>query len=176
MIDYEILSAEQAQQEHPALCAVLTGCVEQGASVGFIDAADQPAIARFWQDVVYSIASGDKTLLVARDRGRIVATVIVVLGMMPNGAHRAEISKLLVQPDARRQGIARQLMRQAEQIAREAQRSLLVLDTRSGDVAEQLYLSLGWQVAGRIPWFARSTAGEMDATTVMYKRLDQQHA
>ncbi|WP_437608288.1 GNAT family N-acetyltransferase [Erwinia sp. V71] len=172
MIDYEILNAEQAQQEHAALCDVLTGCVAQGASVGFIDATDQPPIARFWQDVVYSIASGDKTLLVARDRGRIVATVIVVLGMMPNGAHRAEISKLLVHPDARRQGIARQLMLQAEQIARAAQRSLLVLDTRSGDVAEQLYLSLGWQVAGSIPWFARSTEGEMDATTVMYKRLE----
>ncbi|MFS2223350.1 GNAT family N-acetyltransferase [Pantoea sp. B65] len=173
MIDYQILSAGQAQQAHSALCEVLTRCVAQGASVGFIDAADDAAISRFWQDVIYSIASGDKRLLVAREQGRIVGTIIVVLGMMPNGAHRAEIAKLLVHPQARRQGIARQLMLQAEQIAIQAQRTLLVLDTRSGDVAEQLYLSLGWQVAGAIPYYARSTAGEFDATTVMYKRLGQ---
>ncbi|MCU5772926.1 GNAT family N-acetyltransferase [Erwiniaceae bacterium BAC15a-03b] len=173
MIDYEMLNAAQAQQEHPALCEVLTACVAQGASVGFIDAADHLSIARFWQDVVYSLASGDKRLLVAREQGRIVGTIIVVLGMMPNGAHRAEISKLLVHPRARRQGIARQLMLQAEQIAVRAQRTLLVLDTRSGDVAEQLYRSLGWQAAGSIPHYARSTAGEFDATTLMYKLAGQ---
>lgn len=172
-IYYQIVSAEQAQQEQAALRRVLTGCVEQGASVGFIDAADTTAIARFWQGVVHSIASGDKQLLVARQHGIIVGTVMVVVGMMPNGTHRAEISKLLVHPDARRQGIARQLMLMAEAIARRAQRSLLVLDTRSGDTAEQLYLSLGWQVAGAIPDYAQSTAGEYEATTLMYKRLGQ---
>jgi len=173
MIDYETLSAAQAQQELAALCEVLTGCVAQGASVGFIDVADTASVARFWQDVIYRLASGDKQLLVARQQGKIVATAIVVLGMMPNGAHRAEINKLLVHPAARRQGIARQLMLHAELIAVQARRSLLVLDTRSGDAAEQLYLSLGWQVAGTIPCFARSTEGEFDATTVMYKRVGQ---
>ena len=173
MIDYEILSAEQAQHEHAALGEVLIGCVAQGASVGFIDASDIAPMARFWQEVVHSLARGDKQLLVARQQQKIVATIIVGLAMMPNGAHRAEISKLLVHPSARRQGIARQLMLQAERIAVQAQRSLLVLDTRSGDRAEQLYLSLGWQVAGAIPHFARSTQGECEATTVMYKCLGQ---
>lgn len=171
MIDYQHLSAEQAQQEQAALCRVLTDCVAHDASVGFIDAADAAPVSRFWQDVVYSIASGDKHLLVARQQGLIVATVIVATGMLPNGAHRAEISKLLVHSHARRQGIARRLMIMAEEVARKAQRRLLVLDTRSGDVAEQLYLSLGWQVAGTIPCYARSTTGEYEATTLMYKHI-----
>ena len=47
----------------------------------------------------------------------------------------------------------------------------MVLDTRSGDVASLLYLSLGWEIAGAIPFYAQSTEGAMDATTVMYKRL-----
>lgn len=111
-----------------------------------------------------------KQLLVAREQDRIVGTIIVALGMMPNGRHRAEISKLLVHPDARRKGIARQLMLQAEQIAIKANRTLLVLDTRSGDIAETLYQSLGWQVAGMIPDYALSTTGVLDATTIMYKR------
>lgn len=171
MIEIEQLSATQAQPLLAALTDVLQGCVADGASVGFIDAADRQAIERFWQDKIDSLASGDHHLLVAWQQGVMVATVMVGYSAMPNGRHRAEISKLLVVPAARRQGIARRLMQQAEQLAVEQGKTLLVLDTRSGDVATDLYLSLDWQVAGAIPWYAESTAGGLDATTLMYKRL-----
>lgn len=167
-IDYQWLNAGQAQQALPELCDVLDGCVAQGASIGFVQ-RDAQQFTRFWLDAVLSLACGDKQLLVARQGGRIVATVMLVLAMPANGAHRAEVVKLLVHPDARRRGIARALMLQAEARAVESGRSLLVLDTRSGDVAEPLYLALGWQVAGQIPCYARSTAGVMDATTIMFK-------
>lgn len=169
MTEYQWLTAQQAQAELPALCKVLDGCIAEGASIGFIH-RDPDALHHFWQDAVLSLACGDKQLLVARIAGRIVATVMLVLAMPANGAHRGEIIKLLVHPDARRCGIARQLMCQAEQRAWQAGRSLLVLDTRSGDIAESLYHELGWQVAGQIPAYARSTAGELDSTTVMYKQ------
>lgn len=169
-ISYHCLNADEVKAELPSLINVLSGCVEDGASVGFISLDPHP-MDQFWQDVVTSVACGDKTLLVARQNGTIVGTVIVVLGMMPNGQHRAEISKLLVHPDARRQGIARQLLRWSEEVAKDAGRTLLVLDTRSGDVAEQLYLREGWLISGSIPDFARSTRGELDATTVMFKQV-----
>jgi ribosomal protein S18 acetylase RimI-like enzyme len=171
MIDYQMLSATQAQQRLSELCDVLQGCVAQGASVGFIDAADQQAILRFWQNRIYSLASGNDELWVACQHGAIVATVMINNSAMPNGRHRAEISKLLVHPRARRQGIARQLMQQAEQRARQMGKTLLVLDTRSGDIASDLYRSLDWQVAGSIPFYAESTTGELDATTYMFKVL-----
>ncbi|QCP59004.1 GNAT family N-acetyltransferase [Pantoea sp. SO10] len=171
MIDIEPLSATQAQPLLAALCDVLQGCVADGASVGFIDAGDRAAIERFWQDKIYSLASGDNQLLVAYQQGVIVATVMVGFSAMPNGRHRAEISKLLVHPRARRQGIARRLMQQAEQLAAQQGKTLLVLDTRSGDVATTLYLSMDWQIAGSIPLYAESTEGVLDATTVMYKVL-----
>ena len=117
MIDIELLSATQAQPLLAALCDVLQGCVADGASVGFIDADDRAAIERFWQDKIYSLASGDNQLLVAWQAGEIVATVMLGFSSMPNGRHRAEISKLLVHPRARRQGIARRLMLRAEQLA-----------------------------------------------------------
>lgn len=169
MTEIEQLSATQAQPLLAALTAVLQGCVADGASVGFIDAGDRAAMERFWQDKIFSLASGDNQLLVARQQGVIVATVMVGFSAMPNGRHRAEISKLLVHPDARRQGIARRLMQQAEQLAIEQGKTLLVLDTRSGDVATDLYLSMDWQIAGSIPLYAESTEGALDATTVMYK-------
>lgn len=167
-LEFNWLDAQQAQRELQPLCEVLEGCVALGASVGFVE-RDMTVFQRFWQDTVLSLACGDRLLLVARLQGRIVATVMVVLAMPPNGMHRAEIVKLLVHPDARRRGIARQLMQQAEERARAAGRSLLTLDTRSGDTGEALYASLGWLVAGQIPDYACSVTGVREATTLMYK-------
>lgn len=169
MIEIEELTAAHAQPLLGALTDVLQACVADGASVGFIDAADRDVMARFWQGKIDSLASGDHQLLVARQQGEIVATVMVGYSAMPNGRHRAEISKLLVHPDARRQGIARRLMQRAEQLAVGQGKTLLVLDTRSGDVATDLYVSMNWQIAGSIPHYAASTEGALDATTVMYK-------
>src|SRR3546814_20723498 len=65
--------------------------------------------------------------------------------------------KLLGHPDFRRQGIAKALMAELERRARELGRSLLTLDTRTGDQAEPLYASLGYKVAGMIPDYCRDT-------------------
>lgn len=169
-LHYQTLTAAEAEAEKIALYNVLCACVAEGASIGFTSLDAQP-MQRLWQGVITSLANGQKQLIVARQNDEIVATVIVALEMPPNGAHRAEIAKLLVHPKARRQGIARDLLQQAEKLAQQAGRSLAVLDTRTGDVAEQLYLSEGWQVSGQIPGYALSTEGVADATTVMYKFL-----
>jgi len=172
MINYAILRADEAQQQLGELTEVLRACVADGASVGFIDAEDEEVMTRFWQQRIAGLADGDSELFVARQHDSIVGTVILSGSAMPNGRHRAEISKLLVHPRARRQGIARELMELAGQRARTQGKTLLVLDTRSGDVASELYRSLGWQVAGSIPFYAESTEGVLDATTYMYKVLE----
>lgn len=171
MIDYTRFSATQAQQQLSDLSALLQACVAEGASVGFTDAADQQVIRHFWQQRIPALAAGESQLFVARQQETLLGTVMINHSAMPNGRHRAEVSKLLVHPQARRQGIARALMQRAEQQARAEGKTLLVLDTRSGDVASDLYRSLGWQVAGSIPFYAESTAGVLDATTLMYKVL-----
>ena len=69
--------------------------------------------------------------------------------------------------------IARALMGRLEAEARARGRSLLTLDTRTGDMAEPLYLSLGFQPAGVIPGYCRDAgSSRMDATTIMWKTLD----
>ena len=113
-----------------------------------------------------------RRILVARQNGRIVGTVQLDLDTPPNQPHRAEVTKLLVHPEARRQGIARQLMVALEEAARSARRTLLTLDTWTGSHAEQLYRSLGYTVVGVIPRYARgSITKELDGTTIMYKEL-----
>jgi ribosomal protein S18 acetylase RimI-like enzyme len=80
---------------------------------------------------------------------------------------------LLVHPDFRRRGLARALMAELEAHARMLGRSLLTLDTRTGDRAEPLYASLGYETVGVIPRFCRDpfAADKLDGTTIMYKVL-----
>jgi len=63
-------------------------------------------------------------------------------------------------------------MAEIELYAVRLHRSLLTLDTRTGDSAEPLYASMGYQTTGIIPGYCRDTFSErLDATTIMYKNL-----
>jgi GNAT superfamily N-acetyltransferase len=80
--------------------------------------------------------------------------------------------KLLVHPDFRGRGIARDLMAKLEGVARAEGLTLLTLDTRTGDMAEPLYLSIGYVLAGVIPEYARAPASPvLEATSFLYKKL-----
>ncbi|PWF33327.1 GNAT family N-acetyltransferase, partial [Yersinia pestis] len=78
------------------------------------------------------------------------STVQLVRATKANALHRAEIEKLMVHPKARQQGIAFTLLELVEQYAKQIGLSLLVLDTRTGDVSEQLYRKFGFEYAGLI--------------------------
>ena len=149
------------------LTALLIEVVGQGASVGFLNPIS-PADARaYWQGVL----APHVTLLVAEQQGKLVGTAQLHAAQQPNASHRAEVCKLMVHPAAQRRGIARALMEKLESSARAGGRTLLVLDTRSGDVSSDLYRSLGYVEVGRIPRYARSSSGQLDSTVLFYKEL-----
>jgi ribosomal protein S18 acetylase RimI-like enzyme len=156
------------------LATVLHATVRAGASVGFVLPFGLDEALEFWRDrVLPSVQYGTRRLWLVKAGDRIVGTVQLLLDTMPNQRHRAEVAKLLVHPDARRLGIGRALMQAVEDAARADRRTLLTLDTRTGDSAEPLYRSLGYLTAGVIPGYAQhpSSPEEFEATTVMYKVL-----
>ena len=71
-----------------------------------------------------------------------------------------------------RAGIGRRLLTAAEDSARAAGRTLLLLDTESGSAGDLLYRSCGWIEIGRVPDHAFKTNGRLAETTMFYKRLD----
>lgn len=158
------------------LAEILRACVLGGASVGFeLPFPHEQALA-FWHGLEGAVARGERRLFVARGnggvlKGRIAGTVALLPSAMPNSRHRAELSKMLVHPDARRQGLARGLLRHAEAVALAMGRTLLVLDTCSGEPAERMYLDFGYLRCGEIPQFASMPDGRLGATTFMYKQL-----
>lgn len=171
--DIEMLRTPPGEAETDALAEILHACVLDGASVGFILPFEMSAARAFWTRTVSpGLAAGTRRLFLAHLGGEVVGTVQLNLDTMPNQAHRADVSKLLVHPKARRQGLARALMEALEAQARAEGRTLLTLDTRSGDAAEPLYLSLGYELAGRYPGYARAPRMDvLEATSLMFKAL-----
>ena len=169
----ETLDHAAAQAAIPDLARILHACVQDGASVGFILPFSIDDAAAWWRGTVLpGVAGGERILLAARQGGRIIGTAQLVPAGMPNQRHRADVSKVLVHPDAQRRGVARALMQRLEAIALQHGRTLLVLDTVEGSPAQPLYAGLGYQLAGVIPHYARAALHPaLEPTAVMYKAL-----
>jgi len=158
-------------REIQGLSDVLIDCVEGGASVSFMLPMSRPKAEAFWRTVAASVARGERLVLVAEDdAGVIVGSAQVILAQPENQPHRADLAKMLVHRRARRRGIGAALLAAAERSALSAGKTLLVLDTASGD-AERLYARQGWQRCGQIPNYALWPDGTPCATTIFFKFL-----
>jgi GNAT superfamily N-acetyltransferase len=128
--------------------------------------------AEKWWLATLAEASPKAVFLVARDEEGIVGTVQLHPAWAPNQPHRAEIAKLLVHRECRRNGLGTLLMQNIEAAARGAGFGLLTLDAKAGGAAEQLYRRLGWTVAGSIPAYALDPDGTTPhAAVIFYKHL-----
>ena len=172
-ITISTFSGEELASHVGELSALLHACVHAGASIGFVLPHSEAESQAFWLgNVLPAVAGGARLMLVARSDNRIVGSVQLDHDTMPNQPHRAEVRKLLVHPRFRRRGIAKLLMAELERHASRIGRSLLTLDTRTGDAAEPLYASLGYQTTGVIPGYCLNPfEPRLDPTTIMYKAL-----
>lgn len=146
--------------------------MEGGDSVGFMAPLVWEKADAFWRGVAEGVEAGQRILLVAEDRasGVIVGTVQVVFGQPENQPHRADVAKTLVHRRARRRGLGAALMWAADDAARAAGKTLLVLDTASSD-AERLYECLGWTRVGPVPGYTLMPDGRPCDTTIFYKLI-----
>ena len=168
-----VFSADDVARHIGELAALLHACVHAGASINFVLPYSDADSRAYWRNkVLPGVRDGTRVLFAARLGGRIAGSVRLDTDTPPNQPHRAEVSKLMVHPDCRRRGLARTLMAALERHAAAIGRTLITLDTRTGDSAEPLYTSLGYTTAGIIPGYCRDPFKDrLDATTIMYKAL-----
>lgn len=172
-IEIAAFAADDILAHRSGLGELMHACVHAGASIGYVLPFTEADGEAFWTGKVMAAVSGGKLcLLVALQGGRIAGSAQLDWDTPPNQPHRAEVRKLLVHPLFRRRGIARALMAEIELRARMLGRSLMTLDTRTGDAAEPLYASMGYQSTGIIPGYCiDAISGARDSTTIMYKHL-----
>ena len=162
---------ELTSRDLDGLCDVLVDCVDGGASVSFMYPMTREKAETFWREVGASVAKGERVLVVAEDEDGIIGTAQAIWATPENQPHRADVSKMLVHRRARRRGVGAAVLAAAERAAREAGRTLLVLDTASAD-AERLYERSGWRRVGIIPRYALLPDGPFCQTVVFYKNLE----
>lgn len=165
------LSQDEARETLPDLIALLQDTVNHGSSVGFMPPLSDSTAEQYWIAVFADVAAGKRHLLVARADDRVCGSVQLALVTKENGLHRADVEKLVVHSAYRNRGIAHSLLSALEDEARKAKRTLLVLDTVEGSVADGLYRRCGYNPVGVIPKYALSAQGVLDSTVVFYKLL-----
>lgn len=168
------MSLAELDRDLTQLGEMLHAVVHDGASIGFVLPFSEAEAKDFWTEKVRPEVAGNRRhLFVARLGGTIAGSVQLAHGMPANQPHRVDVNKLMVHPDFRRRGVAKLLMTALEETARAMARTLITLDTRTGDKAEPLYTALGYRTVGIIPNFCRDTKdpGRLDPTTIMYKEI-----
>jgi ribosomal protein S18 acetylase RimI-like enzyme len=150
---------------------MLVEAVADGASLTFMDPLSPDVARGFWAESLARADAGTRVVLGAWEGSVLTGTVTLELATPPNQQHRGEIAKLITAIAYRRRGIARALMLEAERIALERGRTLLVLDTAEEDGAAPLYEGLGYQRLGVIPEYALKPQGGLIGAVFMYKRI-----
>lgn len=165
------VETDEAMALIPQLAALLQDAVASGASLGFWEPLDDERAHDYWRAISVEIAAGKRWLLVAERAGAVVGSVQLEPSPKQNAPHRAEVQKLMAHRAARRQGIGRALMGEAEGLARANGRTLLILDTNTDSDAVYFYRALGYIEVGSIPGYSLEADGSGRATTIFYKSL-----
>ena len=165
------MTAEQIEAEIEALTGLIVDAVTSGASIGFMPPLIEDEAREYWSGVIDAVRDGSRVVLVATEAGVVQGSVQLGLEKRANGNHRCEAMKLFVHTRARRRGIAKQLMAEAEATAKKLGCTMMMMDTRKGGEADMMCQSLGYESYGEVPGYARSGDGELHTTVFYYRKL-----
>lgn len=166
-----LLSAPEVEPLLPSLAEILRDAVDSGGSLGFLPPLSAADARAYWRSLVPEMERGSRLLFVAFLGARLIGSVQLALSPWTSSPHRAEVQKLFVATRLQGRGIGTALIAAAHDAARERGRSLLILNTRLGDPAEQFYLAHGYRVAGVTPGYTIGAAGERYGNVAMYREL-----
>lgn len=162
-------------QHEPVTLAQLTdlliSTVANGDSVSFMHPLPEADARAFWDSSLKAAGRGERIILGAWEGDTLASTVTLLLDFPPNQPHRAEIAKMMTHLSHRGRGLAAALLREAEALAVQRGKTLLVLDTATDGGAAGLYEKAGFTLAGEIPDFALKPYGGLTGTLLYWKRI-----
>ena len=168
----KLLNHAEAEFSIERLSEILIDAVAQGAGVSFMHPLSNQDAKDYWRSQLSAVAAGKTFIFVCTDRtGTMTGTVMLQKSWAPNQPHRADVAKLLVHSDYRRQGVASALVLALEKHASAIGLTLLTFDAVAGGGAEGFYRTMGYVPVGVIPGYAYSGNGKLDDTMFFYKTL-----
>ena len=154
------------------LSALLVEAVASGGNVNFMHPLAHTAAVAFWEEAFRSVAAGHRIILGAMDQSELIGTLTLILDCGQNQPHRCEVAKIMTKQVYRGRGVGKALIGEAERLARELQRSMVVLTTATGIGAHTLYEKAGFTLAGTIPNFGYNPHGRMAGCMFYWKQIE----
>lgn len=171
MLRINELKAPPSLELFSELVELLQDSVTGGASVGWTEVPSTKEARNYWTQVLEAVGRGERKLFVATDDHVCAGAIQLALSPKQNSRHRGEIQKLMVHSTYRRKGVGSALLTALENAASAHGLSTLVLDTRTGDDAEQLYRKAGYHFVGTIPGYLQTADGKLESTSIFYRHL-----
>ncbi|KAK7006231.1 N-acetyltransferase domain-containing protein [Favolaschia claudopus] len=159
----------------PAFADIHIACIETDHTIAtFTPPLNRDVIIEWWKAQVADAAGPKRHRIIFMTlvEQQLAGYVILYRPLWQTGPFRGVVEKLLVSPDFRRRGIARNLMDKLEEVARIEGQTLLMLDTETGSPAELVYPKLGYTRLGLIPKYGVCPLdGSLKDETFFWKQL-----
>jgi len=165
------LSALELVALLPDLVELFVETVNVGSPLGFLAPIGREVARDYWMALIPELEGGSRLVLIAFREGVVVGSGQLALSRRSNSPHRAELEKLFVQRASRGQGIGRSLMHALHSVARQHGRTLILLNTRRGEPAQDFYKALGYREVGVIPGWTIGSEGERFDHVTLYQEL-----
>ena len=155
----------------PDLVALFLETVNGGSPLGFLAPITREVVRDYWISLIPEIESGARLVLIAYHDNIVVGSGQLVLSRRSNSPHRAELEKLFVERASRGHGVGKTLLQALHGVARQHGRTLILLNTRRGEPAENFYKRLGYREVGVIPGWTIDEEGERYDHVTLYQEL-----
>ncbi|PNP51940.1 hypothetical protein THARTR1_07149 [Trichoderma harzianum] len=166
----------------PYLAAIHASCITHDHTIAtFLLPLSHEKLLSWWKERIAETNDGRRLMLLlvseldpsGRIKGpELIGVVMLWMPYSETGSFRGYVEKLLIHKHHRRKGGARALMSALEAEARNRGRTLLLLDTESGNQAEAVFGRLGYTELGKVPGYGMSPAGGLKDGTFFYKTLE----
>lgn len=157
-----------------AVHRVVDAVMKLGGAVGWVSVPTRTETAEWLAELAAEVTAGRSRVALVSAGGRLEGIGRWSWYGKPAVSVNADVRQVMVHPDARGQGLARQLVVALVDDARSAGVETLTLDTRGNNHAAMvLYESIGFTVCGRLPDFV--AVGDERWDRVLY-RLDLRSA
>ncbi|KAK0645667.1 hypothetical protein B0T16DRAFT_390245 [Cercophora newfieldiana] len=176
-----IFTQEQHQQLIPWIAALHASCITQDHMVGpFLPPLTNEKLLPWWRERIAEVNAGTRVIVLLlaqttpakKAEGRdFRGLAMFKTSDVETGTFRGHIDAVLVNQKYRRQGGARALVRALEYEAARKGRTLLLVDTETGSVAEAAFKSFGYVEVGKIPAYSHVLPNGKRGGTFFYKDL-----
>ncbi|MCA9648562.1 MAG: hypothetical protein KC501_01560 [Myxococcales bacterium] len=143
-----------------SIVRIVNDVSKQDSTVGFDGELSDEQAAHFIADLRTRMKHGrTHVLLITSREGEPFGMLVLEQHGSPNNQHIGDVSKAMLVPDARHQGI---LLEGAKELGRHCRRigvDVMTLDVRADAPAMGLWAFLGFQQYGRLPDYSRPSPG-----------------